>query len=400
MTCYHSKQNAAAQNIIDTVGKKIVIGVKQNAAAQNIIDTVGKKIVIGVALGLGKPIGLLNALYRMALQDPSIHLTIITGLTLARPTLHHDLEKRLVEPILDRMMGDYEDPLYERARVEQSLPDNIRVMEFYLSPGKFLHNNYVQQNYISSNYTNVVRDLLHFSINVLAQQVARSKSNDKQYSLSSNSDLFLQMAKGLRQLEAQGKKIAIAAEVNLNLPFMHGDAIVEADAFTDILDTKKYPTLFALLREEISVEAHLIGLYTSTLVKDEGCLQIGIGKLGNALANALIMRHQQNDEYREILNKLRVQEKFGETGFLSPFENGLYASTEMLSDEYLHLYKANILKKRVYDHVGLQRLLNEKEIDENVTPNMIECLIKNNIIQSKFDKRRFFIFTKVWHFKA
>lgn len=39
--------------------------------AQRIIAHVGKKIVIGVPLGLGKPIGLLNALYQLAANDNS-----------------------------------------------------------------------------------------------------------------------------------------------------------------------------------------------------------------------------------------------------------------------------------------------------------------------------------------
>src|SRR5258708_40047587 len=90
-------------------------------AAKNLIDHVGKTIVMGVPLGIGKPIGLLNALYRLADRDKSIHLTIITGLTLARPTIHNEMEKRFVEPILQRILQDYEDPLYEKPRKLQKL---------------------------------------------------------------------------------------------------------------------------------------------------------------------------------------------------------------------------------------------------------------------------------------
>src|SRR5579872_693564 len=129
-----------------------------DAAANEIIQQVGKNIVIGIPLGLGKPIGVVNALYRLASADPSIQLTICTGLTFARPLFNNELEKRLIEPILDRVLGDYEEILYEKPRVLQQLPPNITVIEFFLLPGKFLHNTYVQQNYISSSYTNVVRD--------------------------------------------------------------------------------------------------------------------------------------------------------------------------------------------------------------------------------------------------
>jgi len=356
-----------------------------DTAAQKIIERVGKNVVIAVALGIGKPIGLLNALYKIAVADKSIQLTIITGLTLARPLLHNELEKRFIGPILERLLTDYEDPLYERDRVLQRVPDNIKVIEFFLAPGKYLHNSYVQQNYISSKYTSVIQDSLHYPVNVFAQQVAPSKTQTSQYSLSSNTDLFYEMAKRLKQ--AEDKKIAIVAEVNANLPFMTGDAIVKSDVFTDVIDTGNYHALFALPRDELSAQDHLIGLYTSSLIKDDGCLQIGIGKLSNAVANALIMRHKNNTVYQELLQQLAVTEKFGADiaaiGTTGIFEQGLYASTEMLSDEFLYLYNAGILKRRVYDHIGLQRLLNKRLITEKITPDYIDILAENKIIKQK-----------------
>jgi uncharacterized protein YqgQ len=120
------------------------------------------------------------------------------------------------------------------------------------------------------------------------------------------------------------------------------------------------------------------------LVKDNGCLQIGIGKLSNAAANALIFRHKNNADYLQLLKQLAIPEKFGEiiasSGSLDHFTHGLYASTEMLSDEFMQLYKANILKKRVYDHIALQSLLNSNKIQENVTSKLIDSLLENKII--------------------
>jgi len=72
-------------------------------------------------------------------------------------------------------------------------------------------------------------------------------------------------------------------------------------------------------------------------------LQVGIGKLSNSLANALIFRHQENAIYNDLLNELHIQQKFGSiisnAGSLDIFTRGLYASTEMLSDEYMQLHK-------------------------------------------------------------
>lgn len=357
------------------------------AIAKKIIERVGKSIVIALPLGIGKAIGVINALYRIVSADSSLHMTIFTALTLARPTLHNELEKRFIEPILQRMLKDYEDPLYEHPRELQQLPANIKVIEFFLTPGKYLHNSYVQQNYISSKYTSVVHDVLHYGVNVYAQQVSRSKNDPNKFSLSSNTDLFQDMINHLNARKALNQEIAIIAEVNANLPYMLGDAEVDATVFTDVVDTKRYPALFSLPREQLSVKDHMIGLYTSCLVKDGGCLQIGIGKLSNAVANALIFRHKHNDVYTEVLNELSVTEKFGSTltacGSLDVFNQGLYASTEMLSDEFIQLYQEGILKKRVYDHIGLQRLLNQHKINEHFTPEILDVLLEHQLIHEK-----------------
>ena len=360
--------------------------VDYETAAKKIIERIGKNIFIGVPLGLGKPIGLLNAFYRLAVNDKSINLTIITGLTLARPMLKNELEKRFVAPIMARLLKDYEDPSYEQARELQQLPDNIKVIEFFLSPGKYLNNNYVQQNYISSKYTSVVYDILNYPINVIAQQVAYSHIYPNQYSLSCNTDLF----KPLMQLLKKSKpsnEIAVVAEVNLNLPFIIDDAMLDAAAFSEIIDAGGYRALFALPRDEVSIQDHLIGLYTSCLIKDDGCLQIGIGRMSNAIANALIFRHKHNDVYRDLLTQLAAEEKFAaeikSPGSLEPFAKGLYASTEMLSDEFIHLYEEDILKKQVYDNVELQKLLNAHAISNTITPEYLDILLKNNIIHTQ-----------------
>lgn len=364
------------------------------SAAKQIVDRVGKHIVLGVPLGIGKPIGLLNSLYQLASDDASINLTIITALTLSRPLIHNELEKRFIEPILERLLKDYEDPLYEKARVLQQLPHNIKVIEFFLTTAKYLHNSQVQQNYISTSYSNVIDDIKNLSVNVIGQQVAQSKNNPDLYSVSSNSDVFESAMNYLQSLKRKGQNIAIVAEVNQNLPFMLGDAAVfQSKIFTEIIDTKHYRTLFPLPRDEITVKDQLIGLYTSCLIKDDSSLQVGIGKLGNSLANALILRHKNNDVYRDLMHQLAVQDKFGDVidqiGSFNIFEKGIYAPTEMLSDEYMQLYKHEILKKRVYDHVGLQRLLNLQKITETITPATLDILIENKIINPKLTNANF-----------
>lgn len=375
--------------------------VDHDKAAQQVIQAVGKKIVIGLPIGLGKPIGFINALYKHVAADPSLHLTIITGLTLARPLLKNSLEKALIEPIMQRLLGDYEDSLYELARMKQQLPINIRVIEFFFSPGKFVHNAYAQQQYISSKYTSVIEDALRLNINVIAQQVVRSKKNKQYYSLSCNSDLYLTLAKKLMKQDSQ---FAIVAEVNEQLPYMFGDAEVKEKIFTHIVDTKHYQQLFALPQEELAMQDHMIGLYSSCLVKDDSCLQIGIGKMGNAIANALKIRNEFNEDYQKILSDFKIKDKFAtalaEIGEQSTFQKGLYASTEMWSDEYLSLIKTNILRKKVYDHLGLQQLLNERLIDETITPNILNILFQHGIISSPLREKDLKFLKKYGIFKS
>ena len=51
--------------------------------------------------------------------------------------------------------------------------------------------------------------------------------------------------------------------------------------------------LFAPPREPVSLADYAAGLHAASLVPDGGTLQIGIGSLGDAVAQALVLRQQQ-----------------------------------------------------------------------------------------------------------
>ena len=88
--------------------------------AEAIIDRVGRRILLGVPIGIGKPNRLLNALYLLAEADRGITLEIFTGLSLARPPLRTELERRFVGPLLDRLFPTYPDLLYVIISVESA----------------------------------------------------------------------------------------------------------------------------------------------------------------------------------------------------------------------------------------------------------------------------------------
>jgi len=76
-----------------------------DALAADIIRTVGPNIVLALPLGLGKANHIANALYARAAQDRTIKLTIFTALTLEKPRYGSELERRFLEPVIERLFG-------------------------------------------------------------------------------------------------------------------------------------------------------------------------------------------------------------------------------------------------------------------------------------------------------
>ncbi|HKU44296.1 MAG TPA: hypothetical protein VJR89_39325, partial [Polyangiales bacterium] len=342
-----------------------------------LLSRLGKRISLATPLGIGKPNHLLNALYRRAKADRSLELTIHTGLTLQKPAGHSELERRFLGPILERVFGDYPDLEYELDRAAGRLPPNVRVVEFYLVAGKYLKNPQAQRDYIASNYTHVARDLLSRGLNAVLQQVSAGVvAGRPRLSLSCNPDLSVDLLHGLRQ---RGGTFVTAAQINDKLPFMYGDAELAPDTFDFVVDDPAGSyALFAAPKQAVSADEAMIGLYASTLVKDGGELQVGIGALGDALTYALELRHDDNERYRRVLGELGVFERFGgvleAVGDTREFQRGLFAASEMLVDGFMHLYEAGILKRKVYDDLTLSRLLNAGRIDERVTPELLDLL--------------------------
>ena len=136
----------------------------------------------------------------------------------------------------------------------------------------------------------------------------------------------------------------------------------------------------------IDPAAHMIGLYASTLIRDGGTMQVGIGSLGDAFVYSTQLRHANNARYRQVIEALGIQEKFSgvieRLGGLDAFTTGLYAGSEMFSDGLLHLYRSGILKRRVYDHELLQKLLNEGRISESIGADTLTALRDAGVIHS------------------
>lgn len=347
-----------------------------------IIDKVGKDLVVGTPLAVGKPNHLLNALYKRVKNNTALSLKIFTALTLDKPKGKSLLEQRFFEPMAERIFGDYPDLDYEQDRQAGTLPTNVDVVEFYFPAGRLLHNDYAQRNYICSNYTHVARDMMDAGVNVLLQMVSAGTFEGREcYSLSSNPDVTLDLIRLMqKRYSDDATPFAFAAQVNQNLPFMFGDALVNRDTFDFVLENANLEhRIFGPPKMAVGDRDFLIGLYISTLIRDGGELQVGIGAIGDALVYALMLRHQQNDVYQELLKDFGIVEKFGavidRTGGTRPFTKGLFAASEMVVDGFMELYEAGIVKRKVYDDLVIQRLLNEGKIDETITPETLDLIL-------------------------
>jgi acyl-CoA hydrolase len=331
------------------------------AAVDLLVQRCGRHLTLAAPLGLGKPHRLLNAIYRRMAGDPAASLHILTALSLTPPSPRSDLEKRFLQPFLDRHFGaDFPALDYALAQRRGTLPANIKVEEFYLQSGGLLGSDVAQRDYVSLNYTHAARTVAARGPDVLVQKVAREPGGTR-LSLSCNPDMTPDL---LDELDRLGKPHPLmVAEVDPHLPWLDGPCAVAADFFDVVIDLPgPAPKLFALPREPVSDADYAIGLYASTLVRDGGTLQIGIGSLSDALCHALVLRHTRNDEYRLLLEALSPGHAQSELvrgiGGVEPFAIGLYGASEMVNDGFRYLHQSGVLRRRVIDDVGAMHRIN------------------------------------------
>lgn len=332
-------------------------------AVDRIIAELGKDIRIGVPLGLGKPVELINALYQRAQRDATLQLTVLTALSLERPQ-PKGLEAALLTPFLDRVFDGVPVLQYAVDQTAGRLPPNVRIVEFFIAPGSRLNDLQAQRDYISTNYTFAARDVFGQGCNLVAQMVApRQTEQGVCFSLSSNPDTGPELMRLLRAAQASGTRRSLAvALVNPQLPYMSGDAEVAESSFDIVLDDPAYDrALFSTPKTPVGIADYAIGLQASTLVRDGGTLQIGIGSLGDAIAHCLRLRHVDNAAYCSAVQALLTQpqqtELAARIGGTAPFELGLYGASEMFVDGFWELMQAGVLKREVYGHAALQRVV-------------------------------------------
>ncbi len=373
--------------------KPLYLNVEQTV--DYIIDLYGKDIRIGMPLGLGKPVMLINALYDRVKKDPTTKLTIYTSLSLEKPGGATDMERRFFDPIVEKHFNGVKDINYMLDLRAGTLPDNVRITETYCKAGAYRNDPVMQQHYMSSNYTHTVRDCNAVGNKMYAQMLAIHKDESGiKYSGACNADVLMETMDLYEENGKKGIKNLAIGVVNPNLPFMYGDAVIPAEKWDIIIDDPEcYEPLFATPRAPVAVTDFLIGLHVSTLIKDGGTLQIGIGALGDAIAYSLGMRNNNNEAYKKVIEQSGIGPQYKDLinaiGGTEGFKDGLYGSTEMLVDGFVQLYKNGVIKRKVYHHVGVQRLINEGKLKDKIPADILQQMLDQETIHPYLTEKDF-----------
>lgn len=382
-------------------GKTGVIYKDVKKSVDDVLDHVGSDIIFVMTLALGKPILFINELYRRAKEDPSIKLKIVTALALERPRMKSDIEKRLLGPLVNRIFDGTPEFDYVKDYRAGILPKHVEMYEFFYKAGGYLHDRDPQSNHLNSNYTHAVRDAMKMGANVFGQLISGKMINGKMmYSMACNPDICIHALQEFRNKRAAGIRVASIAEVNAQMPFMYGDAVRDPKEYDILLQGPQfnYP-LFGPPKDSVSTKDYMIGLHVSTLIKDGGTLQVGIGALGDAIAAGLNMRQNDNEVYNSVLEKTGIKERYKdiitELGGTESFKQGLYGSSEMFVDAFVQLYKSGVLKRKVYESIPIMKLINAGKLATNKIPaNILELLIKEKGISPKLTADDFAMLTE------
>ena len=341
-------------------------------AVDEVLTQLPAHIHLGLPLGLGKANRFVNALYQRIKHLPDRQLTVYTALSLGRPALGEGLQRRFLEPFIERVFGDYIELDFLSDLRRDTLPNNIHIEQFFMQPGSLLDSAPAQQDYVSSNYSHAARDINASGLNLVAQLIARDPQDASRFSLSCNPDITLDLLPMIAKRRAAGETILMLGHVHADLPFMPGDSELDADAFDLLIDEDEQTTLFSTPNMPVNLQDHFIGLHASTLVRDGGTLQIGIGAMGDALVAALLARQGNNVAYRDLLSDMDVKpwrSLIERQGGVKPFIQGLYGCSEMFVHGLMVLVDAGIVRRKVYPDAERQAQANAGTLDESQQPD-------------------------------
>jgi hypothetical protein len=103
--------------------------------------------------------------------------------------------------------------------------------------------------------------------------------------------------------------------------------------------------------------------------------------------HALLLRHQRNTDYRAALDALGGTHSLADRiGGLDPFALGLYGASEMVMDGFMHLARAGVLRRHVYDDLALEQALAEGVITDTLDGEAAERLYASGALAPHIDQ--------------
>lgn len=315
---------------------------KSNAEAiLHVFKELPKGMRLAIPLGVGKPNKFVNDFYSTCKGRSDYRVQLYTGLSLDTPAYKTSIERHLVQPAFDQLLGsDYPYLEYVRDQRTRSVPSNFHIYEFYMQPGSQLSQEQSQQDYTSVNYTHVIPQLVDLGVECVFQAIARGQ--DGSLSLGTNPDLTVDLRARYKE---SGRRLFLVGVINSRMPYTLGDSVVESSFFDIIVDSpENNHEIFALPHQPIDNTDLMVGLNASQLCVDDGTLQIGIGSLTESLAASLIFRQKANGEYKEAVKRLHVSPILKS---VDVFERGLFGTSELITDGFMHLSRAGIVKRPV-----------------------------------------------------
>jgi len=86
-------------------------------------------------------------------------------------------------------------------------------------------------------------------------------------------------------------------------------------------------------------------------------------------------------------------------GGTDSFDKGLLGSSEMLVDSLIELFNADIIKRKVYEDVRLQRVINDNEFNDNQVKEIFSEIVKTKLVHTRIKRSEFEFFKKFGIFK-
>ena len=326
---------------------------------------VGKRVVLALPLGIGKPNLIANEFFRRARADATLDLTIFTALSLRKPTGSSELEKafhRAAGGARLRQLPGARLPV--RRCGATTVPPNVRVIEFFFEPGSLLQ---------------FRARAVALSLGELHARGARAAGARRQRDRARGGQAHAWAApprsasaaiptsrwtccRRSRSCVPPGSPVVMLGQVHREMPFMLGAAQRGRRQPSICCSTTRATTTtcsrrrIRRCRRWITPSACTRARWCATAARCRSASASSATRSSIRCCCAT-SRTRRGAARSSTRAPNAARRSIDAVGGRAPFTTGLFGATEMFVDQMLDLYRAGILRRRVYDYLPLQRAL-------------------------------------------